>query len=129
MLQKELQRGRITISIKFTDKPSQTVQLNEEAIPTPTPIPERVEKRPDVVILSLPVQDALALKWARDVGINMNLVLRAQGDRTVFVTTSVTLPQIVEQGGLTIPEVGTVGLEPRADEVSPPSLPPKPPGE
>jgi Flp pilus assembly protein CpaB len=94
---------------------------------SPTPVPGRFEKRPDLAILSMPAQDALLLKWAMEVGINIDLALRAQGDTTVFTTTSVTLPQIVEQGGLTIPETGVVGLEPPVNEVEPPSVPPKPP--
>ncbi len=99
------------------------------AVTSPTPVPERFESQPDLAILSMPVQDALLLKWALEVGIDIDLVLRSQGDTTVFTTASVTLPQIVEQGGLTIPETGVVGLEPSIDEIEAPSVPSKPPGE
>lgn len=98
------------------------------AQPTPTPLFERRERAPDVVILSMPLQDALALKWAMDRGLELDLALRSQGDNSVFITTAVSLPQLVEQGGLTIPETLDFGLEPRADEVPPPSVPPNPPG-
>lgn len=68
---------------------------------------------PDVLLLSLPLQDALTMKWAlEEPGINMDFVLRSQGDQAVFVTTAVSLPQLVEQAGLTIPEPSEFGLEP-----------------
>jgi len=86
--------------------------------PTPVPLFERRELAPDVVILSMPLQDALALKWAMDRGLELDLALRSQGDNSVFITTAVSLPQLVEQGGLTIPEALDFGLEPRADEVN-----------
>jgi Flp pilus assembly protein CpaB len=102
-----------------------------ESAPEATPEPEgyvRTEMRPDVVILSMSPQDALTLKWALDRGVSLDLLLRSQGDRTVFVTTSVSLPQLVEQGGLTIPERGEFDLHPRADDVPPPSIPDVAPG-
>jgi Flp pilus assembly protein CpaB len=89
---------------------------------------ERRENRPDAVILSMSPQDALSLKWALDRGVNLDLALRAQGDNSVFLTTAVSLPQMVEQGGLTIPDRGDFDLTPRADDVPQPSLPPNPPG-
>lgn len=95
--------------------------------PTATPEFARVETSPDIVILSMTPQDALALKWAMDRGVDIDLALRSQGDTTVFATTSINLPQLVDQGGLTIPVRGTDDLEPRADEVDPPLVPPVPP--
>ncbi|MGH2538331.1 MAG: SAF domain-containing protein [Candidatus Promineifilaceae bacterium] len=97
------------------------------AAPPPTPTRQRPEVTPDVVILSLSAQDALALKWALDTGIDIDLALRAQGDSTVFATTSVSLPQLVEQGILAQPQPGEFGLEPRVDEVPTPGLPANPP--
>lgn len=91
---------------------------------TPTPLFERRDLNPDVVILSMPLQDALSLKWAMDRGLSLDLALRSQGDNSVFVTTEVSLPQLVEQGGLTIPESPDVDFVPRADEAEPPSLEP-----
>lgn len=108
------------------DEPLVAVDGNTAA-PTPTPAPERFEDQPDLAILSMPSQDALLLKWASEAGLEIDLVLRAQGDSTVFVTTSVSLPQIVEQGGLTIPEIGLFGLEPAINDVEPPSVPLRPP--
>ncbi len=92
-------------------------------VPTPTPLFTRAEQFPDVVILSLSLQDALTLKWAMDRGVRMDLALRAQGDTSDHSTVSISLPQLVEQGGLTIPEPLEFDLIPRADEVEPVTLP------
>jgi Flp pilus assembly protein CpaB len=95
---------------------------------SPTPVPkERPENRPDVVILSLSSQDALILKWALETGITIDLVLRAQGDTTPYVTASVSLPQILEGGILVVPETGEFSLEPRIDEIEVPGVPINPP--
>ena len=94
----------------------------------PPDVRVRYERNPDAVILSMTAQNALALKWALEAGIHIDLVLRAQGDVTQFVTTSVTLPQLFEQGVLTAPPSSDVSLEPRVDEVPVPFLPANPPG-
>lgn len=96
--------------------------------PTATPEFQRRERQPDLIILSMPPQDALAIKWALDRGVDVDLALRSQGDTAVFATTSISLPQLVDQGGLTIPQRGGNDLAPRADDVEPPQLPPFPPG-
>ncbi len=68
---------------------------------------------PEFVLVSLPLQDALILKWAfEEPGIKIDLALRAQGDNALYVTTSVSLPQLVDQAGLSIPEPSQFGLEP-----------------
>lgn len=97
--------------------------------PTPTPIPSRLETIPDVVILSMSSQDALALNWAMIRGVTLNLALRSPGDQTVFVTTSVSLPQIIDQGGLAIPDQSNFDLHPAVEDVLIPSLPPENPNE
>jgi Flp pilus assembly protein CpaB len=97
--------------------------------PTPTPIPSRLEMQPDVVILSMSSQDALALNWAMIRGVDINLALRSPGDQTVFVTTSVSLPQIIDQGGLAIPEQSNFDLHPSMDDVNLPILPSENPNE
>lgn len=95
--------------------------------PTATPEFARVERQPDIIILSMTPQDALSLKWALDRGVDVDLALRSQGDTAVFATTSISLPQLVDQGGLTIPDRGEHDLHPRADEVEGPSVEPVPP--
>ncbi len=79
-------------------------------IATPTPIPSRLNANPGMVIISMSAQDALALKYARERYVQIDLVLRSPGDQTEFVTTSVSLPQIIDQGGLAIPEPTDVDL-------------------
>ena len=96
------------------------------------PDKERPEDEPDLVILSVPVQDALVLKWALESGVAIDLVLRSQGDIATFFTSSVSLPQMVEQAGVTIPEYPNYDgwiwdLAPRTEEVPPPNIPAAPP--
>ncbi len=71
---------------------------------TPTPPSSRSEIEPSVVILSMPSQQALSLKWAREQGVDIDLALRSPGDNSFFVTTSVSLPQIIDQGSIAIPD-------------------------
>jgi Flp pilus assembly protein CpaB len=91
-------------------------------VPTPTPIPERLDATPDVIILSMPAQDALALKWSLERGVDISLALRSPGDTTVFSTVTVSLPQMVEQGALRIPERGEYGIEPSMRDLEFPTL-------
>ncbi len=101
----------------------------EVAAPPPVSDPTifdqyRSSIQPDVVILSMPVQDALVLKWAlEEPGTDIDLVLRSQGDNALYFTTSVSLPQLVEQAGLRIPEPSQFDLQPRIDGSSIPRLP------
>ncbi len=88
----------------------------------------RRESQPDTVIMSMSSQDALSLKWALENGLDIDLVLRGQGDNSVFVTTSVSLPQLFTQGLLTDPEDNDFSLQPRIEAVPTPGLPPAPPG-
>lgn len=109
--------------------PAQGEQGAPAAAATATPEFARRETRPDIIILSMPPQDALALKWAMDRGVDIDLALRSQGDTSVFATTSISLPQLIDQGGLTIPERDGNDLHPRADDVAPPEVPPVPSGQ
>lgn len=111
----------------FIPQPLPTPDSEGVVPPPPTPTRERPESRPDLVILSLTAQDALTLKWALETGIDIDLALRAQGDNSVFFTTSVSLPQMVEQGGLIVPEPSDQGLHPPVNLVPPPSVPALPP--
>lgn len=79
--------------------------------PTPTPLPEQEESGdPALVILSMSPQDALALQFARERGITIDLALRSPNDATVFVTTSVNLAQMIDQGILALPEQSDIDL-------------------
>ncbi len=101
----------------------QTAPAAEGEEPAVQPTEAVIQITPDIVILSMTVQDALAVKFALETGVEIHLALRSQGDNSVFITTSVSLPQIVEQGILTIPEPPTFGLEPRVDLVPTPGVP------
>lgn len=92
----------------------------------PCPVIRRATT-PDVVILGMSSQDALALKYAMERGLDIDLALRSQGDNSNFVTASVSLPQIIEQGGLSVPPTADFDLHPRPEDVEPPYLPPTPP--
>jgi Flp pilus assembly protein CpaB len=100
----EQQQAAITLA--------QQTQGSDFPMPTPTPLPERLDATPDVVILSMPAQDALALKWALERGVNVTLALRSPGDTAVFSTNTVSLPYLVEVGALRIPERSEYDIEP-----------------
>ena len=88
----------------------------------PPSVLSRLNPRPDVVILSMSPQDAIALKWAIERGIDIDLALRAQGDTQTFDTASVSLFQIIEQGGVAVPPPADFDLDPRPEAVSIPVL-------
>lgn len=78
----------------------------DNPLPTPTPLPPRLEETPSVVIISVSLQDALALKWAREQAprVTLTMAMRSPTDNTVYVTNSVSLSQMIDQGVLSIPE-------------------------
>jgi Flp pilus assembly protein CpaB len=104
-------------------------EAQDPEAPAPVPTPQTVQLTPDIVILSMTVQDALALKLAFETGVEIHLALRSQGDNSVFITLGVSLPQIVDQGILAIPEPSEFGLEPRLDLVPTPGVPDIPEGQ
>lgn len=93
-----------------------------QPVPTPTPLPSRLEAEPDVVILSLPAQDALSLKWSLERGLDIDLVLRAPNDTTTFATNSVSLPVLIDNGALRIPEKNEFGVDPSLYKLDFPTL-------
>jgi Flp pilus assembly protein CpaB len=102
-------------------EPDPEAVVDPEAAPTPLPV--RLVERPDVVLLSMPLQDALVLKWAMERGVFINLALRAPNDRAVYNTIPVSLPAIIDQGALAEPQPSEFDFHPRADEVIIPLLP------
>jgi Flp pilus assembly protein CpaB len=100
----------------FDSRPTLSTAAPQPGVPAPK---ERPEDAPDVVILSLTLQDALYLKFAQETGVDLTLVLRAQGDNSTFVTTSISLQQLVDQGLLNISAPGIWGLEPRLERLVP----------
>ncbi len=95
---------------------------NDFPVPTPTPLPVRLEAEPDVVILSMSAQDALALKWSLERGLDIDLVLRSPNDTTVFATNSVSLPVLVDNGALRIPEKNAFDIDPSLYKLDFPKL-------
>jgi Flp pilus assembly protein CpaB len=68
--------------------------------PTPTPAPAL----PQVITLEVDPQDALVLKYARETGAQLDMVLRAAGDKeSKFTTEAVTLQYIFERFRISIP--------------------------
>jgi pilus assembly protein CpaB len=68
--------------------------------PTPTPAPPL----PQVLTLEVSPQDALVLKYAREAGAQLDMVLRAAGDRDFNITTeAVTLQYLFERFRVSIP--------------------------
>jgi len=70
----------------------------------------------------LPAQDALALKWSLERGLDIDLALRSPGDTTVFATNSVSLPVLVNNGALRIPEKSDFGIDPSFYKLDFPTL-------
>lgn len=103
---------------------AQLAAANNEGlpVPTPTPLPIRFEAEPDIVILSMTAQDALSLKWSLERGLDISLALRSPGDTTVFATNSVSLPVLVENGALRIPEKSEYGVDPSLYKLEFPTL-------
>ncbi len=100
----------------------QAAANSDFVVPTPTPLPQRYDAEPDVVILSMPAQDALAMKWSLERGLDIDLALRSPDDTTVFATNSVSLPVLVNSGALRIPEKGEFGIDPSFNQLDFPTL-------
>ena len=79
--------------------------------------------RPDIVTLIVTPQEALALNWAIKTGVDLVMTLRAPGDTSADVTTSVTLQYLFDTYVITVPAKQPYGLEPRLDELIVPVLP------
>jgi hypothetical protein len=68
--------------------------------PTPTPAPPL----PEYVTLEMDPQDALVIKYARETGAQLDLVLRAAGDKdSRFSTEAVTLQYMFERFKVAVP--------------------------
>ena len=120
----EEEASGIDLGIGGDDEAATAEEGAADAGEEPTPLPIRFEETPDVVILSMFPQDALSLKWAMDRGLDIDLVLRAQGDVMVFTTTSVSLPQLVDHSGWIITEGTTIDLSPHPEDAEAPYLEP-----
>lgn len=81
--------------------------------PTPTPAP------PDVILLALPPQQQLFLKYALEVTADIDLALRGVNDGQLYASQNVDLRYLLEQFGITVPpntEFTIGGLETTSEE-------------
>lgn len=65
--------------------------------PTPTPPP------PDVVLIALPPQQQLFLKYAVEVGADVDFALRAVGDGQLYTVQQLDINYLLEQFGINVP--------------------------
>ncbi len=97
----------------------------EEAQPQPQPAaqPEQAPLPPDIITLVVSPQDALTLNWLMMQGARLSLALRAANDTSRVQTEAVTLQYLTSAYNIPVPAKLPYGLEPRVDELAPPTLP------
>jgi pilus assembly protein CpaB len=65
--------------------------------------PEAAPPPPDIVVLMINHQDALVIKYARESGANLDLILRSSGDHDIVTTEPVTLDYMLARFGIVVP--------------------------
>ena len=106
----------IVVTMAPTPTPSEGEGgVAEEGAAEPTPLP--AIPLPDIVTLAMSRQDALVLKYATELGVKVDLVLRSAVDDDIedIVTDPVTLSYIINSRTVTPPEKLPVALDPRVD--------------
>jgi pilus assembly protein CpaB len=88
--------------------------------PTQEPKPATL---PDVMTLIVTPQDAVTLNYLIYSGAQLTLALRPSGDDTRVQIEATTLDYLLKQYNIPVPARLPYGLEPRVDELIPPSLP------
>jgi len=58
---------------------------------------------PDIVVLLISHQDALVIKYSRESGANIDLILRSSGDHDIVTTEPVTLDYMLARFGIVVP--------------------------
>ncbi|MEE9217326.1 MAG: SAF domain-containing protein [Anaerolineales bacterium] len=85
---------------------AQTQQAGEEGAPVIEP--------PDIITLIVSPQDALAINWAVNGGLDLTLTLRSPNDPTPEIDTdSVTLQFLIDNYNIAVPSKLPYGTEPR----------------
>jgi len=98
-----------------TPPPEEAAQAEEGEQPTPTPVPK---VKP--LTLAVSPQDAVALKYAQEIGANIDLVLRSTSDANKTVETeSVTLEYLFERFSIEQPPKLPYGVTPPLDALEP----------
>jgi len=111
-------------AIQVTAVPDAAAPAADQPTPTPDPaaasgeataVPA-VATRPDIVTLIVSRQDALVLKYALEIGADIDLVLRStQDDGEDFSTDSVTLQYLLDFYGVESPPRLPIAHDPRID--------------
>ena len=65
--------------------------------------PQQVIEPPSIIVVMVNHQDALVLKYARETGATIDLVLRSSGDHDVVTTEPVTLDYMLARFGIVVP--------------------------
>jgi pilus assembly protein CpaB len=127
-----LQMGTFPLEEEMEETPEPTpaptaeqqggVVTNQPAA-TPTPVPEVVVERPDVVTLLVKPQDAVTLNYLMYAGAQLTLALRSPLDSSVAQTDAVTLQYLLETYNIPIPVKLPYGVDPRVDDLILPTLP------
>ena len=107
------------------EKPTEVAEQPEQpeqAQGTPTP----EAPLPDFLSLVVTPQDAITLNYLLSSGAQLTLVLRNAGDDSRVQTQAVTLQYLLNQYNIPVPVRLPYSVEPRADEVVPPSFFPAP---
>ena len=65
--------------------------------------PPQVVEPPSIIVLMVNHQDALVLKYARETGATIDLVLRSSGDHDVVTTEPITLDYMLARFGVVVP--------------------------
>jgi len=97
--------------------------IDPQAPPTPTPVPEDTEQegpppppppppKPEVIVLAVTPQEALVIKFAREINARVDFAVRAVGDQALFQTNAVTLQYLMETYGIAVPPKLQYGIEP-----------------
>jgi pilus assembly protein CpaB len=78
---------------------------------------------PDVMTLIVTPQDAVTLNYLIYTGAQLTLALRPSGDDTRVQIEATTLDYLLKQYNIPVPARLPYGVEPRVDDLIPPSLP------
>jgi len=90
--------------------------------PTPTPVPQVMQKAPDLITLVVSPQDAVTLNYLIFSGAKLTLALRPPNDTSIAQTQAVTLDYLVNSYQIALPVKLNFGIEPRVDDLVEPVL-------
>ncbi len=104
-----------------TPTPDPAAAPDQQADGEPTPVP--AIERPDIITLVVTPQDAVTLNYLVMNGAYLSLAMRGANDDSRAETEAVTLQFLLDQYNIQNPAKLPYGLEPRIDDLIPPSLP------